>query len=84
MSLAIKHLEKIHQHPALTAVIQATQAEDGELYLVGGAIRDLLQTGELPKDLDIVTVNTSAKKLAHTVATTLNAKTITLDEQWGI
>lgn len=52
---------------------------DQEIYLVGGAVRDML-LGRLSHDLDF-TVPTAAIALARKVANALNADYVTLDEE---
>jgi putative nucleotidyltransferase with HDIG domain len=65
-------------------VLSAVKAADGKAWLVGGAIRDFLRTGELPLDLDFALVNCSAHAIAQQLADDLKGHLVPLDPIFGI
>ncbi len=62
-------LERLRELPGGDELLAAARAHDGEVELVGGAVRDIL-LGGLPRELDVVVegdVRTFAEKLASRV-----------------
>ncbi len=54
------------------------------IYIVGGAVRDAITTGQLPADLDMVTTAGNAMALAQTLAKQLNSTLVPLHEELGM
>ncbi len=78
-------------HPAVVLMNVLARSHGVELFLVGGAVRDLLRTGELPTDLDFtLTVpdrqasETSAETFSKQVAEKLDGRYVLLDPEFGI
>lgn len=82
--LATVQLESALKHPMTQSVIALAEKYGGQAYLVGGAIRDLLLTGELPLDLDFTLINCSAAKLAKELADSQAGHLVPLDWDFGI
>jgi poly(A) polymerase len=76
--------QHILQTPLVRQVQQLAQAQGGVAYLVGGAVRDWLLTGELPLDLDFTLLNCSAAELAKTLADDAGGHLVPLDWNFGI
>ncbi len=60
------------------------QAHGGVAYLVGGAVRDLLISGELPLDLDFTLIDCKADQLAKLLADDEGGHLVPLDWDFGI
>ncbi|MDX2084193.1 MAG: HD domain-containing protein [Candidatus Melainabacteria bacterium] len=75
---------RLRQHPVLETVVQQAQALGARIYLVGGAVRDVLRTGQLPKDWDFVVLDPPAERLAKTLADCLHGHYVLLDAEHGI
>ncbi|WP_373532657.1 CCA tRNA nucleotidyltransferase [Vampirovibrio sp.] len=71
-------------HPIIQAVVSLAKQQGGQAYLVGGAVRDLLLTGELPLDLDFTLLNCSAAPLAKALADSQAGHLVPLDWEFGI
>jgi tRNA nucleotidyltransferase/poly(A) polymerase len=75
----------LHQ---LQTQLRCVQAHWPNLYAVGGTVRDILHTGQVPADCDLVLCNTNRDFNVHTLAVTLaqtfNGTVVVLDEAWGI
>ncbi len=72
-------IKKLKQHPVINAVYQVSQKVNSPIYLVGGAVRDLLM-GILPeKDFDFVTQN-ELVRVAHLFSKTVSGNLI----QWSL
>ena len=54
--------------PLVQQVRQLAEQKAGQAYLVGGAVRDWLLEGEIPKDLDFVLLDCKAAALAKSLA----------------
>ncbi len=65
-------------------VVSLAEQQGGQAYLVGGAVRDLLLTGQLPLDLDFTLINCSASTLAKALADTQGGHLVPLDWDFGI
>jgi poly(A) polymerase len=76
--------QSVFQSPWVIHVINAVQSVNGQAWLVGGAIRDFLKTGELPLDLDFALVNCSAHSLAQQLSNELDGHLVPLDPVFGI
>jgi len=76
--------QAVLQSEWLTHVLSAVDAAGGKVWLVGGAIRDFLRTGELPLDLDFALVNCSAHAIAQQLADELKGHLVPLDPVFGI
>jgi putative nucleotidyltransferase with HDIG domain len=76
--------QEILQAPMIRRVQKLAQAQGGDAYLVGGAVRDWLLTGELPLDLDFTLINCKAAELAKTLADNANGHLVPLDWDFGI
>ncbi len=63
---------------------QVCSEEDIPLFLVGGAVRDMLLRQVLSSDLDVVVPQAQAKTLAQAVAQRAGGKYIPLDEHYQI
>jgi len=72
----------LNNHPLLNKVAQIAQAHHLEIYLVGGAVRDLLLGRESIVDLDFAVPN-DGLKVTRKVANALNAAFYPLDEERG-
>jgi putative nucleotidyltransferase with HDIG domain len=72
------------QTPLLRAVREAAQILGGQAWLVGGAVRDWLLTGELPLDLDFTLIDCPAETLAAYLAESLSGHLVPLDLVFGI
>jgi len=70
----------LNNHPLLNKVAQIARAHHLEIYLVGGAVRDLLLGRESIVDLDFA-VSDNGLKVARMVANTLSAAYYPLDEE---
>jgi putative nucleotidyltransferase with HDIG domain len=77
-------ISSLLKNPWLKLVNDAAKAVDGKAWLVGGAIRDCLLTGELPLDLDFTLVDCSAEKLAQQLAGSIPGHLVALDPVFGI
>lgn len=66
------------------ALLALCRQRNVPVYLVGGAVRDLLYRGTLSKDLDVVVPASAAREIAETLARNLDGKCICLDEQYQI
>ncbi len=76
-------------HPAIVLVNLLARSEGVDLYLVGGAVRDLLLTDNLPLDLDFTLTtplgsNVSAESFSKLAAERLDGRYVLLDEAFGI
>lgn len=74
----------LQQSVPLQHLLERCRSQHIPIYLVGGAIRDLLYKGMLSKDLDVVVPATQAKTLAESIAADLDGKCICLDPQYHI
>ena len=83
-SLTPSVLEAVLQHPVVCRVRNLSGRMGGSAYLVGGAVRDLLLTGELPLDLDFTLINCQANELAKTLADEDAGHLVPLDWEFGI
>ncbi|MFC1975391.1 CCA tRNA nucleotidyltransferase [Chloroflexota bacterium] len=72
----------LNNHPLLQKVAQITREHQTEIYLVGGAVRDLLLRREAIVDLDFA-VPDDGLAIARQVANTLNAAFYPLDIERG-
>lgn len=70
--------------PLVQQVRQLAQQQNGRAYLVGGAVRDWLLTGEIPKDLDFVLLNCRSAQLAKQLADSAQGHLVPLDWEFGI
>jgi poly(A) polymerase len=73
---------RLNNHPLLHKVVKISQARQIEIYLVGGAVRDLLLGREAIVDLDFV-VPGDGLAVARQVANALNAAFYPLDSERG-
>lgn len=80
----VTRLEAALKHPMVRTVVALAEKQGGQTYLVGGAIRDLLLTGELPLDLDFTLLNCSAADVAKALADTQAGHLVPLDWDFGI
>lgn len=71
-------------HPLIQTVLALVEQQGGQAYLVGGAVRDLLLTGQLPLDLDFTVLNCSAATVAKELADTEGGHLVPLDWDFGI
>lgn len=83
-SLIHLQIEAALKHPVVLAVQALAKRQGGEAYLVGGAVRDLLLTGELPLDLDFTLLNCKAAELAKLLADEQQGHLVALDWDFGI
>jgi len=81
---ALTSSQTILQAPMVLKVQQLAQAQGGEAFLVGGAVRDWLLTGEIPLDLDFTLINCRAAELAKLLADAENGHLVPLDWDYGI
>jgi len=84
MSMLALSSQQILQSPMVRQVQQLAQAQGGTAYLVGGAVRDWLLTGQLPLDLDFTLLNCDAAELAKLLADTAAGHLVPLDWEFGI
>ncbi len=76
-------------HPAVILVNLLARTQGIEVFLVGGAVRDLLLTGQLPLDLDFTLTTppdseVSAESFSKMVAHRLDGHYVLLDAEFGI
>ncbi len=83
-SPATHSFETALKHPMVRTVADMAAQQGGQAYLVGGAVRDLLMTGELPLDLDFTLLNCSAASLAGALADQHAGHLVPLDWDFGI
>ncbi len=74
----------LNRSEAATAFQALCAKEEVQPYLVGGAVRDFLLTGELSPDLDYVVPDSHTRSLAEQIAKQLDGKFLCLDEQYQI
>ncbi len=72
------------QHETVQAVGRLAQAHGGRAWLVGGAVRDWLHTGNIAHDLDFALVDCRAETLAKTLADAPGGHLVPLDADFGI
>lgn len=72
----------LNNHPLLNNIANIALADHLEIYLVGGAVRDLLMGRKAIVDLDFA-VPANGLNMARKVANTLNAAYYPLDEERG-
>jgi putative nucleotidyltransferase with HDIG domain len=85
MSLVIiPNIQTVLDHPLVRRVSALAQQAGGCAYLVGGAVRDLYLTGELPLDLDFTLVGCQADQLAQWLADGEQGHLVPLDWEFGI
>lgn len=77
-------LARVTADSTIQAVLGEAMTLGASLYLVGGAVRDLLLTGTLSADWDFMVINGSAEELARSVADGLQAHFVPLDPAFGI
>jgi putative nucleotidyltransferase with HDIG domain len=80
----VAHWEAVLAHPVVQWVADKTKAQGGEAYLVGGAIRDWLRTGQLPNDLDFMLIRGEAAMFAKELADAKQGHLVPLDWDFGI
>lgn len=80
-----KIIKKVKSDKIIKLVTEHAQKSfsDAQIYLVGGAVRDFYLGAE-NFDKDIVIVNTDAKKFAKSLAASLDATFVPLDEEFKI
>lgn len=83
-SLTPAILETVLLHPLVCRVRDLVGQAGGTAYLVGGAVRDLLLTGELPLDLDFTLLDCQADTLAKALADEAGGHLVPLDWDFGI
>ncbi len=83
-SLAADQLQAALNHPMVRCVVSLVEQQGGQAYLVGGAVRDLGLTGQLPLDLDFTVLNCSAATVAKELADTQGGHLVPLDWEFGI
>jgi putative nucleotidyltransferase with HDIG domain len=83
MNTSLSFKEKL-VHPTIQVVTALARQHGGQAYLVGGAVRDLLRTGELPLDLDFTLVNAPAAQVAKALADSQGGHLVPLDWDFGI
>jgi putative nucleotidyltransferase with HDIG domain len=85
MSLVtVPNIQTLLDHPLVRRVSELAQQAGGTAYLVGGAVRDLYLTGELPLDLDFTLVDCQADQLAKLLADGEQGHLVPLDWEFGI
>jgi putative nucleotidyltransferase with HDIG domain len=70
--------------PLVQRVRQLAQQQSGRAYLVGGAVRDWLLTGNAPRDLDFALLGCQSSRLAKTLADSAQGHLVPLDWEFGI
>jgi putative nucleotidyltransferase with HDIG domain len=70
--------------PLVQQVRRLAEQKAGQAYLVGGAVRDWLLEGEIPKDLDFVLLDCKAAELAKSLADSAKGHLVPLDWDFGI
>ncbi|WP_303675108.1 CCA tRNA nucleotidyltransferase [Vampirovibrio chlorellavorus] len=81
---ALSQLQAALSHPMVRCVVSLVEQQCGQAYLVGGAVRDLLLTGQLPLDLDFTVLNCSAATVAKALADAQGGHLVPLDWDFGI
>lgn len=76
--------EPLLNAPLVQQVKTLAQQTGGEAYLVGGAVRDWLLTGQIPHDLDFVLLNCKAASIAKKLADSAQGHLVALDWDLGI
>ncbi len=84
MNTMSNNLTAASQHPVVREVQKVAQGLGADVYLVGGAVRDWLLTGQTPLDLDFMVINGDAAQLAQMVSEVLNGRSVPLDPEFGI
>lgn len=83
-SLASTALQTVLSHPLVGRVRDLCRDNGGSAWLVGGAVRDWLRTGELPEDLDFTLVDCQADVIAKRLADGEAGHLVPLDWEFGI
>lgn len=76
--------QTLESAPHLNAFVDLCRSREIPVYLVGGAVRDLLFKGVLSQDLDLVVPKEVAQSVAQAIADQLDGKCICLDESFQI
>lgn len=74
----------LKDYPPLQTLERLCKERDLPVYLVGGAVRDLLHRGQRSKDLDLVVPASWGRRISEEISKELDAKSICLDEQYQI
>jgi tRNA nucleotidyltransferase/poly(A) polymerase len=77
-------IQSVLRHPLVQRVLTLAEHFGGTAYLVGGAVRDLYLTGELPLDLDFMLIDCQADQLAKLLADGEQGHLVPLDWDFGI
>lgn len=77
-------LKPLLDHPVVRRVHTLATEKNGQAFLVGGAIRDFMLTGEVPPDLDFTLVDCKASELAKLLADSEGGHLVPLDWDFGI
>ncbi len=78
------NLQAVLSDPALMRVRELAMAHRAGVFLVGGAVRDALRTGQTPSDLDFAVTGVSAETLARQTADVMDGHYVLLDADFGI